>query len=557
MRGNMYDTTSIKEIAELLIWNKKNGYKTSVLIGSGVSATAGIPTASGFINIIKNQFPERCTRCGTDSYHEYMSILTPNQRRKIINDIINKSKINAAHLYLSLLVQNEYIDRILTTNFDTLVAKSFSLQNIFPGVYDFAASQNFIPGEAAEISVFHLHGQKDGFVLLNTQEEVNKHYEKLKDVFDESLTKRTLIVIGYSGTNDPVFRHLAEVKKFENQLFWIGYEENDPEKHIEQEILLREKYASFLKGYNADSFFIELKNELTVDDVMVFSKPFTFLDNVINNISDFRIDDQDVTPTKETKKWISFAKRIFEDREEIELVKKDIDRTINDDELVKLSREAWINNSFDKFEEISFRIKSDSPLECKKYLSFLLNNWGCEFLHQAKGSSEKEKLLNEAKEKFNKSIILFDNNDFSMYNLGITLSNLAELKSDETLYRESFEKFSKAVELNPKNDSVFYNWGMALSDLAKLKSDENILRLSIPKFISAENLKEGSASYNLACVNCLINEIDEAYKWLLKSLEFKTAPSIKHIIDDADLDLIKKDDKFKQLIEKYFQKENE
>jgi len=206
-----YRTADVKIIAEQLRWAKDKGYSTAVLLGAGMSVSAGIPLAKGMIEEVKKQFPQLAATCEKETYPAYMSLLAPTQRKKLIGHFVDNAKINQAHLYLGPLVKEGYIDCILTTNFDPLVIRSLALFNIYPAVYDFAASQEFIPGEAAQLSVFYLHGQRDGFVLLNSEGEVKTHSGKLKNVFQDVARGRCWIVIGYSGENDPVFKRLAEI----------------------------------------------------------------------------------------------------------------------------------------------------------------------------------------------------------------------------------------------------------------------------------------------------------------------------------------------------------
>ena len=277
-----YDAANIKIIAEQFRWAKDKGYSIAVLLGAGMSVSAGIPLAKGMVEEIKNQFPHLASTCAKETYPAYMSLLAPAQRRRLIGSFVDNAKINLAHLYLGALVKENYVDRILTTNFDPLVIRSLALFNIYPAVYDFAASQEFVPGEAAQLSVFYLHGQRDGFVLLNTAEEIGKHSERLKYVFQDVARGRCWIIIGYSGENDPVFERLAEVDIFQNKLFWIGHKDKEPDDHVLKKILMpQSKFGYYVKGYDADSFFLELSKELGLPEPQIVSKPFSHLKEAI------------------------------------------------------------------------------------------------------------------------------------------------------------------------------------------------------------------------------------------------------------------------------------
>ena len=60
------------------------------------------------------------------------------------------------------------------------------------------------PDQISEKAIFHLHGQRDGFVLLNTRAEVTKHRGHIQPVFEDAHKGRIWIVVGYSGENDGI-----------------------------------------------------------------------------------------------------------------------------------------------------------------------------------------------------------------------------------------------------------------------------------------------------------------------------------------------------------------
>lgn len=443
-----------------------------MLLGAGMSVSAGIPTAKGMIEEIKKQFPNLCTTCEKETYPAYMSLLAPAQRRQLIGTYVDNAKINLAHLYLGALVKENYVDRILTTNFDPLAIRSLALFNIYPAVYDFAASQSFIPGEAAQLSVFYLHGQRDGFVLLNTEEEINKHSEKIKNVFQDVDRGRCWIVIGYSGENDPVFERLAEIGVFQHKLFWIGNEDKEPDKHVLEKILTpKSKFGYYIKGYEADKFFLELAKELKLPEPQIISRPFSHLKEAINTIAEYPIDGKLADPTRETKKWIDIAIKGFEEGKGFEHIESAKKKKIEADELIRKTRDIWMHSRFEQINEIFDDVRASGNAAANEYLAHALNSWGGRLI-----------------------------------DLGKKLEN----KMAEELFKQSFEKL-----------------------------------------IKAEEIKEGIASYNLACWHSLNGEKEESIRRLEKSIKMKSSPSRSHILADTDLDNIKGTEDFKRLISAY------
>jgi tetratricopeptide (TPR) repeat protein/NAD-dependent SIR2 family protein deacetylase len=604
-KGMDYNNTDIKNIAETLRWAKDNGYSTAILIGAGMSISAGIPSAKGIMDEIKNKFPTLCNTCEKETYPAYMSLLAPAQRKKLIGAFIDNAKINIAHLYLGALVKEGYVDRILSTNFDPLVVRSLALFNIFPAVYDFAASQSFIPGGAGQLSMFHLHGQRDGFVLLNTEEELKNHSEKLKNVFHDVNRGRCWIVIGYSGENDPVFQRLGEIDEFQYKLFWIGHKDKEPAKHVMEKIVGRsnQKYGYFLKGYDADKFFLELAKELKLPEPQIISRPFSHLKEAINMITEYLVDDKLTDPTKETKKWIDTAIEGFEEGKGFESFENARKNEIKVDETVRRIRDIWVHDRFDQIDENYASIKMSGSQEANKYLAFALNNWGIALsgLAKKKEGKEADGLFKQSFEKYQKALEIKPDFHEALNNWGNGLSDLAKMKEGKEadglfkqsfekyqkaleikpdyhealnnwrnsifdlakmkegkeadgLFKQSFEKYQKALEIKPDKHEALNNWGTALSDLAKMKEGkeaDGLFKQSFEKYQKAENLKEGHSAYNLACLYSLKGNETESLKWLEKGLIMESTPSRSHILADSDMDNIKNNDEFMRVLNTY------
>lgn len=235
----------------------------SLLIGAGCSVSAGIPTGQGFVDIIKKKWRNNYDKAPKKTYPHCMAKLSSGFQRKLIQDKIKDAKINWAHICIAVLLKENYIDRVLTTNFDPLISRACSLLGEFPAVYDFAASQTFKPEHVPNKAIFHLHGQHTGFVMLHDDEETRKFSEGLGPVFKDASRGRLWIVVGYSGENDPVFEdHLSEVDSFDYNLYWVGYKDSPTPDHVQKKLLQKGKNAYHISGHDADSFFIELTQEL-------------------------------------------------------------------------------------------------------------------------------------------------------------------------------------------------------------------------------------------------------------------------------------------------------
>lgn len=211
---------TIDDVVETLRKAQDLGKKCTLLIGAGCSVKAGIPTAEGFVKIIEKEFPQAYKRAQEKTYSMCMAELSPGERRDLIARYVDSAKINWAHIAIAQLMKRGYIDRVLTTNFDPLLVRACAMVGVFPAVYDLAVSQLYKAAFIPDQAIFYLHGQRTGFVLINTSEEFTKHSLLLTPIFDDVATRgRSWLVVGYSGENDPVFDHLIRVPQFDYKLF--------------------------------------------------------------------------------------------------------------------------------------------------------------------------------------------------------------------------------------------------------------------------------------------------------------------------------------------------
>src|SRR6266540_4168096 len=100
----------IEDVVETLKNAKDRGKKCSILIGAGCSVTAGIPTAQGFVDVIKERYPRDYDRADEKTYPKCMSQLAIDEQRSLIIEYVDKAKINWAHIALAQLMKTGYVD---------------------------------------------------------------------------------------------------------------------------------------------------------------------------------------------------------------------------------------------------------------------------------------------------------------------------------------------------------------------------------------------------------------------------------------------------------------
>jgi len=509
---------SIDEIKETLQNAKSRRRGCVLLIGAGCSFTAGIPTAAGFVEIIKDTYKLAYQRAPAKSYSKCMGELLLSERRDLIARYVDAARINWAHLCIGLLIQAGYVDRVLTTNFDLLVARACAMLGVFPATYDFATSQLLKKADIPDQAVFYLHGQRTGFVLMNTDEDMNRHAMLLGPVFEDAGSGRVWIVVGYSGENDPVFNHLATIEQFDNGLFWVGYLDQEPAKHVREQLLTQDKDAFFTKGFDADSFFISLTRALDIFPPDLVARPFTYLDQALTRITPFtdQTFEQDVIGTP--RSWILSAIEQFETPvPELETIirggRPQMDADKRPAALTVAARLLLMQGQYKKVLAFQNDFDESPSPELANALSIAYVMQGNQLLDSAKATTGdvSARLFAEAARMYEAALRIRPDREEALHNWGNLLLDLAKAatgqEADE-LFAEAETKYEEAHSIKADRQEVLINWGNLLLERAKRKSDaeaERFFAAAEEKYTAALKMKSATPEIYLNWGNLLLD----------------------------------------------------
>jgi tetratricopeptide (TPR) repeat protein len=471
-------------------------------LGAGVSKTGNIPLAGEIVKNILDEYADspfiKDLKIDQRTYPNLMDCLQPAERDELLKGYIRDAKINVTHIYLAQLLNEGYIDYVLTVNFDNLMLRALALYNIYPATYDMAILKDLTTSTFKEKSVVYLHGQNHGLWLLNTVQEMDKVKAIVQRIFDSIKNGRPWVFIGYSG-EDPIFEHIKNLGRFDNGLYWVSYNDHIPNDNVLGFLSESNTNAYLIRGYDSDSFMLKLNSELGLDQPTIVDKPFTAIKGMLDQIVD--IDDEEhFQGVKErleiSKRQVDEAIQQFElgkiessiemrENTEIDLLKKEIINLI----ITKNFNEEIVSNIEDKVRTIS-----DAGLE--NLLSELYSNWGIYIVNLTKSEkTDINSLYNKAFAKFQKATELKSEKPKAFNNWGVSLGVYAKTKKGkeaDDFFNQAFEKFKMATEILPTYESAYHSWGILLGNFAKTKTDDEAIRLfneAFEKFNRAIEIK--------------------------------------------------------------------
>ncbi len=451
------------------------------------------------------------------------------------------------------------VDRILTTNFDPLVVRACALVGEFPAVYDLAASQRFDPEKVPEKAVFYLHGQRTGFVLVNTQPDGEAQAERLAPVFEDAGRGHMWIVAGYSGENDPVFTTLAQISSFDYPLYWIGYKREAPPQHVKEKLLGPNKHAFYVNSGGADEFFIEIAKRLGCFPPEFVGRPFSHLDTLLERLTPFPLPDQAAEYDVRPRRLIRAAIKRYEPRDE---GVKPADEAVTPEDTADFSAEtlqattALMTGDYERVLALQPESGRTMPAELVDSVSWAYVMQGNELKAQAQRQQgeEVDQLFAQAGEKYAAALAIKPDKHEALNNWGSALGMQAERQQGEEadqLLAQAGEKFAAALEIKPDMHEALSNWGSALLVQSACKTGDEAERLwgeAEKRLLQAEEIATGSGAYNLACVAAFRGDVNACRKWLETTIKHDSLPSRAHLESDSDLNSVRDEAWFQEIL---------
>lgn len=265
----------------------------ALLLGSGVSTGAGIPTGWGVVkNLIRRvavledkdtleqaeSDPEGWWTAHHDEPLGYSTLLealapTPSARQAVLAEFFEPTdeerqegikRPSKAHLAIAELVKRGAVKVIVTTNFDRLMEQALDSVGVAPQVISRPeAVQGMKPLAHAPATVIKLHGDYLDLGSRNTPSELESYPQEWNDLVSQVLDQYGLVISGWSADWDTALVALMEAAPNRRYpLFW----DQRSSRGTAAQRLLAARAGLVVPAAGADELFTELASNLDTLD---------------------------------------------------------------------------------------------------------------------------------------------------------------------------------------------------------------------------------------------------------------------------------------------------
>jgi tetratricopeptide (TPR) repeat protein len=527
-------------VAERLRSAKTYNNKCALFLGSGCSASAGVPSPDVCVKIVQNEFPSATEHLRQKTFGACLAALSPADRNRMMELFLEGARLNWSHLCAAVLLKEGCVQRVYTPNFDPLLLRACALMGFFPNVYHLDQLASLDPAQISEPAVFYLRGQGAALTLLANDDAVKAHKERLAPVFAQAGSRYLWLVIGYEGKGEPEYAQLAGVKVFEKDLYWVG-ESKEPADHLGQDLLRLGKNAYYVAQFTADEFLIALCKSMDLFPPACVARPFTFLRGLLEGMLPFAATGQKTDEAnqlfQEPLAWAEEAIARYEEGEDGMEEDEEAQAKASSSSAAKAKKSAAKVVEGPPPSEVLDKVKTmfsgqqfkQVVEELGQYAKEALDNDTAYLLSRAHmmvgngllGAAKKQSraeampILEDAVANYEKAVGLNPSCYQSLNNWGYALKFQAELhdgpKADRLL-KQAVEKYERALQVKPDSHQVFNNWGHALkmrSDRHEGQAAEELLREAISKYQAALAIKDDDFTALHNWGNALLAQADK------------------------------------------------
>lgn len=266
----------------------------ALLLGSGVSRAAGIPTGweitLDLIRKLAKCYNEVCEPDPEQWYldkfgkaADYSDLLdtlakTQTERQLLLRPYFEPTgqeleegakQPTVAHHAIAQLVKQDFVKIIITTNFDHLIEKALDDTDVVPNILSSPDQvKGTLPLIHTQCCVFKVHGDYLDTRIRNTPDELKEYPQEFDKLLDRVFDEFGLIVCGWSADWDEALRkaiYRAPSRRFSTYWAVYGHASDQAQK------LINHRSAQKIMIEDADKFFQDVQE--TVQSLEEYSKP--------------------------------------------------------------------------------------------------------------------------------------------------------------------------------------------------------------------------------------------------------------------------------------------
>lgn len=271
----------------------------ALLVGSGISRAAGIPTGWEVVLDLTRQVAiAQGKDAGNDpaawyretfgkepDYSELLAALakSPAERSQLLrpyfepqNDEERRQGIKLptlAHKAIARLVAHGHIRVIVTTNFDRLLELALEAENVYPSVIATPdAVEGALPLVHTRCTIIKVNGDYRDTRIRNTPVELSSYEPPIDGLLNRVFDEYGLIVSGWSGEWDTALR--AAIVRSPNHRFSTFWLAHSAPRDLTQEVVTQ-RQADVIRIMSADNFFQTLEEQVTALDALERPHPLS------------------------------------------------------------------------------------------------------------------------------------------------------------------------------------------------------------------------------------------------------------------------------------------
>jgi len=412
----------------------------AMFLGAGASFQSKIKTAGQMMNefrerILSRECPEITDKKKQEAWleknvlskgdgNEYSKLFeaferTPRGRQNYISKLIKDKDPSFGYAMLASLIARNFVNTILTTNFDDLVFVACSkFTGVRPVIYAYGIMATEMKFNTPHPKILKMHGDYLYSALANTEREMSLFNQEpnMKSQVSQTLNEYELILFGYSGSDNSVMEILENYPN-NKELYWCHWEKELPSLRALE--LLKEKQGTLIPIEGFDEAMYE-----------------------INKIVDFELDFVLASYEERRREILRFI-----DQFDKKYSNPVIEETIEENKQTKLHIETEPETWFEYFNAAYDAKQNKDFVKAEKYYrkAIELNpDYDGTYLNLGALLTKDKSRHDEAEQLYQKAIEL-NSNDYNIY---FNLACLRSLSEKDENKEEAFEFLKKAIELD-------------------------------------------------------------------------------------------------------------